>query len=110
MGLREAILDDVKKQGIEIGFEQGMRKGIELGESRGLEKGIEQGIKLKRREFTQKLWSLEELSFSKIALLVDLPLEQVEEMILDYLMSRGKSRPEAAELIQLHRIKFNRFQ
>lgn len=39
MGLREAILDDVKKQGIQEGIEQ----GIEIGEGRGIELGIEIG-------------------------------------------------------------------
>jgi len=34
MGLREAILDDVKKQGIEIGEEQGIEQGIEIGEAK----------------------------------------------------------------------------
>lgn len=33
MGLQEAILDDVKKQGIQEGIEQGIEQGIEIGEN-----------------------------------------------------------------------------
>lgn len=109
MGLREAILDDVKKQGIEIGIEQGIEQGIEIGESRGFEKGIEQGVELEKREFVQKLWSLQEFSVAKIALLVGLTVERVEELILDYLIVDGKSKPEALELIRLYRAKFGDF-
>ena len=52
MGIEEAILDDVKQQGIEIGMRRGLKKGREEGREEGsLEKekkvianGIQQGL------------------------------------------------------------------
>lgn len=42
MGIQEAILQEVKKEGIAIGEAKGIEKGIE----QGIEKGIEQGIEI----------------------------------------------------------------
>ena len=60
MGLREAILEDVKQQ------------------------GIGQGIELEKRKFNRKLWALQEFSIEKIAILVDLTHERVVELIADF--------------------------
>lgn len=44
MGIQEAILQEVKKQGIAIGEAKGIEKGIEQGIEKGIEQGIEKGI------------------------------------------------------------------
>lgn len=106
MGIREAILEDVRKQGIEQGIEQDLEQGIEIGESRGIEKGIEKGIELEKQEFTLKLWALQEFSIEKIALLVDLNPERVKEIILDFLQSEGMSEPEAQATLSIYLSKF----
>ncbi|WP_373549715.1 Rpn family recombination-promoting nuclease/putative transposase [Haliscomenobacter sp.] len=86
MGLREAILEDVKQQGIE--------------------QGIEQGIATEKYEFTKKLWELQEFSLEKIAILVDLPKEQVFEIILALLQANGQSMEEAEQQIKAYQTKF----
>lgn len=83
MGLIEAILEDVKQQGLEQGLEQGR------------EQGIVEGIALEKREFAKKLWSLQEFSFEKVAILVDLPLEDVRAIIKEILQDEGLSQEEA---------------
>jgi hypothetical protein len=85
MGLREAILEDVKKQGIE--------------------QGIEKGIELEKREFTLKLWSLQEFPLEKIALLVDLDPERVVAIIAEFLQAEGKTATEVAQVIEEYRVK-----
>lgn len=94
MGLREAILEDVKKQGIE----QGIVKGIE--------QGIEQGIELEKQEFTLKLWALQEFSIEKIAILVDLPHERVIEIIAEFLKLEGQSESIAMQTIEMYQSRF----
>lgn len=86
MGIREAILDDVRKQGIK--------------------EGLEQGIELEKREFTLKLWTLQEFSIEKIALLVDLSTERVREIILEYLHSKGMSESDAQATLNAYLSKF----
>ncbi|AEE49692.1 hypothetical protein [Haliscomenobacter hydrossis] len=80
MGLREAILDDVKKQGIEIGLAQGLEQGIE----QGLEQGIELG-EAKREEalLHQAVPALinEGFSAEKIAIILNVTQEKVMEVI-----------------------------
>lgn len=90
MGLREAILEDVKKQGIE----------------QGIVKGIEQGIELEKQEFTLKLWALQEFSIEKIAILVDLPHERVIEIIAEFLKLEGQSESIAMQTIEMYQSRF----
>lgn len=52
MGIEEAILEDVKQQGIEIGIKRGVKKGIAVGVEKGIldaktqiiANGIQQGL------------------------------------------------------------------
>ncbi|AEE49182.1 hypothetical protein [Haliscomenobacter hydrossis] len=46
MGLREAILEDVKKQGLQEGLEKGLEQGLEQGREEGREEGLVQGIEM----------------------------------------------------------------
>ena len=91
MGLIEAILEDVKQQGLEQGLEQGR------------ELGIVEGIALEKREFTKKLWNLQEFSLEKLAILVDLPVEDVIAIIQDLLQTEGLSQEEAKVKIDAYR-------
>ena len=83
MGLREAILEDVKQQGIERGIEQ---------------------VKL---EVTLKLWLNYEFSLEKMAMLVGLPTERVQEHILSHLQSEGMTEEMALASIQTYQEKFS---
>ncbi len=83
MGLREAILEDVKQQGIEQGIEQGKLKVI------------------------LNIWSTQEFSLEKISMLVDLPIEQVHKLILTHLQSEGMSEETALETVRIYQEKFS---
>lgn len=72
----------------------------------GIEKGIEQGIELEKKEFVQKLWSIQEFSLDKITLLVDLAPERVVEIILELLQSEGQSEAQALDTITVYKEKF----
>jgi len=72
MGLREAILDDVKKQGIEQGLEQ----GIEIGEAKRDEELLHHAVP----EMLQL-----GLDAEKIAMILTLPLEDVQAAIDEFL-------------------------
>ncbi len=76
MGLREAILEDVKKQGIELGIEQGLEQGIEQGLSMGEAKREEELLIHAIPQLLQDGDSPE-----KIALIFNLPLARIEEII-----------------------------
>jgi predicted transposase/invertase (TIGR01784 family) len=91
MGLREAILEDVKQQGIEKGIEQGIEQGIEKG----------------KLEVTLNLWSTQEFSLEKIAILVDLPLERLQELILAHLKGEGMAEEMATEILRTYQEKFS---
>ena len=81
MGLEEAILADVKRQGVEQGVEQGIEQGIEKGIKQGIEEGIEQGKKELIKQLLQK-----EFSVKKIHEMVELPLDfiiQVQKELED---------------------------
>lgn len=82
MGLREAILEDVKQQGIEQGIEQG------------------------KLDVTLNLWSTQEFSLDKIAMLVDLPSERVEQLIINHLIAGGMTEDLAERTIQIYQEKF----
>ena len=72
MGIREAILNDVKEQGIEIGIQQGLEQG--------LEQGIEKGIDEKERIFVTRGWK-KGMAPQEIADLADMPLQKVKSII-----------------------------
>lgn len=96
MGLIEAILEDVKQQGLEQGLEQGR------------ELGIVEGIALEKREFVKKLWSLQEFSLEKVAILVDLPLKDVMAIIQEILQDEGLSQEEAKLQIDSYQARFSK--
>jgi flagellar biosynthesis/type III secretory pathway protein FliH len=83
MGLYEAVLDDVKRQGIQEGRQE------------GLIEGVEQGVELEKRNFTLKLWDLQEFPLEKIELLVDLNKEKILEIISEHLQNEGLAEEEA---------------
>ncbi|GAB4132427.1 MAG: hypothetical protein OHK0045_19520 [Raineya sp.] len=41
MGIREAILNEVREQGIQQGIEKGIQQGIEKGIQQGIKKALE---------------------------------------------------------------------
>ena len=86
MGLREAILEDVKRQGIE--------------------QGIEQGAAAKEKTFVHTLWSLQEFSFEKMAILVGTTEEHIHELILELLRAEGKTEEDSLQIIADYQKKF----
>lgn len=64
---------------------------------------IEQG----KLEVTLNLWSTQEFSLEKIAMLVDLPLERVLALILNHLKAEGKTEDMAEKVIQTYQEKFS---
>jgi hypothetical protein len=87
MGFEEAVLADVKNQGIE--------EGIEIGREEGREEGIELGIELGKKELILKLWDIQEMSFEKIAMLVDYEKETVQKIVKIDLIDQGFSEEDA---------------
>lgn len=77
-------------------------KGIE----EGIEKGIEQGIELEKQVFVHKLWSLQEFSLEKIALLVDVSPERLLEILRAYLQAEGQTEAEALRTIEAYQARF----
>lgn len=81
MGIQEAILLEVEKKGIAQGIERGLEQGIE----RGLEQGVSIGEA--KREEELLFQAIPQLlkdgdSPEKIALIFNLPLERIEEIIV----------------------------
>ena len=72
MGIEEAILEEVKQQGIEQGLEKGLEQGIELGET-----------KLKEELLKHAVPELAQLGLEaeRIAAILDLELEAVRKVI-----------------------------
>lgn len=68
MGLQEAILDDVKKQGIQEGIAQGIEEGIEIGEAQILLQSIPQLV-------------AKGLSLDSIAEIYQISVEKVMEIL-----------------------------
>jgi hypothetical protein len=62
--------------------------------------GLEKGITLKERDFTIKLWALQEFSLEKIAMLVGVTQQQVMDMIVTHLIETGKTQEEALEIVE----------
>jgi hypothetical protein len=73
----------------------------------GIELGLEKGIELEKREFIQTLWSLQEFPLDKIALMVKSPVEQVIEVLVNFLKDDGLSDAEAFEKIEQYKAKFS---
>lgn len=94
--------DGLYLQGIEKGIEEGIEKGIE----EGIEKGIEEGVAIKEREVILALWSLQEFSLERIALMSGATLERVTQVILAHLQAEGFSEVEAEQSLETYRAKF----
>jgi flagellar biosynthesis/type III secretory pathway protein FliH len=90
VGLQEAILDDVKKQGIEIGREEGREKGREE----------------MAKEFVLSLWHLQEMSFDKIASVVNEEPETILDIIKAHLTEQGETEERAQLLLDEYQAKF----
>jgi flagellar biosynthesis/type III secretory pathway protein FliH len=101
-GLYLQGLEEGREEGIEQGIERGLEKGIE----QGLKKGLEQGAQLKEREIIKNLWSLQEFSLEKIALLSSTSLERVIEVISAHLQVEGQSEAAAVQSLKAYQAKF----
>lgn len=77
-------------------------KGIE----EGIERGIEEGIELEKQVFVHKLWSLQEFSLEKIALMVDVSHERLLEILHAQLQAEGQTEAEAKLTIEAHQARF----
>jgi predicted transposase YdaD len=95
-----------KEKGELIGLEKGLEQGIEKGIEQGLEQGIEQGKELKSIEMIQNMWDAQVLSFSTIASIAEVREEYVLEVIQGYLLEKGQTEAEVAEMIKNHSEKF----
>lgn len=73
----------------------------------GREEGREEGIELEKQEFIQTLWSLQEFSLEKIAMMVKSPEEKVLEVILNLLQFEGLNEAEALGIVERYKAKFN---
>lgn len=67
--------------------------------------GLEEGAELKEREFIKNLWSLQEFSLEKIALLSGTSLERVIEILSAHLQAEGLSEAVAAQTLEANRAK-----
>ena len=47
------VMDYAKKQGIDLGIQQGIKQGIDLGKQQGLNQGIKEGRFLQLRDLVQ---------------------------------------------------------
>lgn len=72
----------------------------------GIEQGIEQGAELKEREVIKNLWTLQEFSLEKIALLSGTSLERVREVVLAHLQAAGLSEAAAVQALDADQAKF----
>lgn len=66
-----------------------------------------EGIALEKREFAKKLWKLQEFSVEKVAILVDLPLEDVRTIIQEILQDEGLSQEEAKLHLDSYQARFS---
>lgn len=76
MGIEEAILDDVKQQGIEIGMRRGMKKGREEGKEKGREEG---SLENQKKVIANGL--KEGLPIELLATLTELTVPEVEAIV-----------------------------
>lgn len=77
-------------------------KGIE----KGIEMGIQKVIELEKQQFVHKLWSLQEFSLEKIALMVDVSHERLLEILRAQLQAEGQNESEAKLTIEAHQARF----
>ena len=94
---------DIETDGLYL---EGLEKGIEKGIEKGRKEGLEKGISLKERDFTLKLWGLQEFSLEKITLLVGVTEEQITNTILAHLQEQGKTKGDAFAILETYRQKF----
>jgi hypothetical protein len=94
---------DIETDGLYL---QGIEKGIEEGIEKGIEEGIEEGVAIKEREVILALWSLQEFSLDRIALMSGATLERVTQVILAHLQAEGLSEVEAEQSLEDYRAKF----
>ncbi len=98
---------DIEKDGLYLeGIEKGRVQGIEQGIELGREEGREEGIELEKRNFVQALWSHQEFSFKKMASLVGLDEEQVQEILIDLLQAEDRTVEEATAMLEEYRLRF----
>ncbi len=76
------------------------------GIEKGIEEGIEEGAAIKERAFVQTLWSLQEFSLERIALMSGATLERVTQVIMAHLQAEGFSEVEAEQSLETYRAKF----
>ena len=76
MGIREAILNEVKEQGFEQGVKEGVKKGIKEGIEKGIKEGIKEGIKLSVKAMLQK----GKFSLQEIAEILDVDIDFVKQV------------------------------
>ena len=69
--------------------------------------GLEEGIELEKQEFIQTLWSLQEFSLEKMAIMVKSPVEKVTEVIVSLLKTEGLSESEALVIIEEYKAKMD---
>jgi hypothetical protein len=102
MGLIEAILDDVRRQGIEEGrqqvIEERLQQRIEEGRQLGIEMGKRIGVALEKRNSTLKLWDSQEFSLERIESLVGLSNEKIIEILIEHLQIEEGLDEETAKL------------
>lgn len=80
MGIHEIILEEAKKEAMDLGMKKGIKKGIREGIKEGIDLGIDLGIEKGKIEVVisaHKKGITKEL----IAEIVQLPLAKVEEII-----------------------------
>lgn len=65
-----------------------------------------QGAELKEREFVKNLWSLQEFSLEKIALLSGTSQERVVEILLAHLQEEGLNEVVAVQMLEAYQTKF----
>jgi hypothetical protein len=104
-GLEKGLVEGLEK-GLVEGLEKGLVEGLEKGLVEGLEKGRQEEATAKQREFTIRLWDLQEFSLEKIALLVGVALQQVKNTILTHLQAQGKTEVECEKIVEEYSKRF----
>jgi len=94
---------DIETDGLYL---QGLEEGREEGLEQGIERGLEKGAQLKELEIIKNLWSLQEFSLEKIALLSSTSLERVIEVISAHLQAEGQSEAAAVQTLEAYQAKF----
>jgi Essential protein Yae1, N terminal len=99
---------DIENDGLYLeGIEKGIEQGREEGREEGIEEGIEKGMELKTRNFAQTLWDQQEFSLEKMALLIGLNEEQLQNILVEIMMAEGKLELDAQQIISDYKLKFS---